>query len=207
MVTGCKSFMGRRRDVKSILDKANKQGWKKSIADHTKWWRSYWSQSSISLPDSVLERQWYLEQYKFGAASRRGAPPISLQAVWTADNGRIPPWKGDFHHDLNTQLSYWPCYSSNHLEEGLAFLDWLWKIKPQAEAYTKDYYDSDGLNVPGVTTLDGSPMGGWIQYSLGPDRLSLAGPSFLSALALQYGRTISGSTGLSVDLGCGTFSQ
>jgi len=162
------SWNDEKRDIKSILEAANRQGWKKTFDDHSDWWHSYWSQSSISLPDSVLEHQWYLEQYKFGAASRRGAPPICLQAVWTADNGRIPPWKGDFHHDLNTQLSYWLCYSSNHLEEGMAFLDWLWKIKPQAETYTKDYYESDGLNVPGVTTLDGSPMGGWIQYSLGP---------------------------------------
>jgi len=162
------SWNNEMRDAKSIINSEIEKGWSKSLEEHEQWWRKYWSQSSISVPDSILERQWYLEQYKFGAASGLGAPPISLQAVWTADHGRIPPWKGDFHHDLNTQLSYWPCYSSNHLEEGLAFLDWLWKIKPTAEAYTKEYYDSDGLNVPGVTTLDGSPMGGWIQYSLGP---------------------------------------
>ena len=58
---------------------------------------NFWSQSGISLPDSVLNRQWYLEMYKLGAATGNGAPPISLQAVWTADNGKLPPWKGDFH--------------------------------------------------------------------------------------------------------------
>jgi alpha-L-fucosidase 2 len=26
----------------------------------------------------------------------------------------------------------------------------------------------DGLNVPGVTTISGKPMGGWIQYSMSP---------------------------------------
>jgi len=155
-------------DVQAILDGELHKGRNTSIKEHRSWWKTYWKQSSISLPDTLIERQWYLEQYKFGAASRRGAPPISLQAVWTADNGRIPPWKGDFHHDLNTQLSYWSCYSSNHLDEGLAFLDWLWKVKPVAEKYTKAYFKVEGLNVPGVSTLDGSPMGGWIQYSFGP---------------------------------------
>ena len=135
---------------------------------HTEWWQRFWHQSSIQLPDSVLERQWYRELYKFGSASRRGAPPITLQAVWTADNSRLPPWKGDFHHDLNTQLSYWPAYSSNHLEEGLAFLDWLWWCKPVAERYTKQYFGTSGLDFPGVSTLTGEPMGGWIQYSLSP---------------------------------------
>ena len=138
------------------------------LGKHRKWWRQFWQRSSIALPDSILERQWYLEMYKFGSASRRGSPPITLQAVWTADNSRLPPWKGDFHHDLNTQLSYWPCYSSNHLEEGLAFLDWLWSCKPVAEKYTRTYFGTEGLGFPGVSTLTGAPMGGWIQYSLSP---------------------------------------
>ena len=138
------------------------------LREHREWWQQFWQQSSIALPDSILEKQWYLEMYKFGSASRRGAPPITLQAVWTADNSRLPPWKGDFHHDLNTQLSYWPCYSANHLEEGLAFLDWLWWCKPVAEKYTRTYFGTEGLNFPGVSTLTGAPMGGWIQYSLSP---------------------------------------
>jgi len=135
---------------------------------HESWWKTYWEKSSVQLPDPVLERQWYRETYKFGSASRRGAPPITLQAIWTADNGSLPPWKGDFHNDLNTQLSYWPCYSANHLEEGLAFLDWLWRCRPEAERYTKTYFERPGLNFPGVATLAGRPMGGWIQYALSP---------------------------------------
>lgn len=140
----------------------------RDLASHQVWWKDFWSRSKVRLPDPVLEKQWYLETYKFGAASRRGSPPMTLQAVWTADDGGLPPWKGDFHNDLNTQLSYWPCYSGNRLEEGLAFLDWLWAIKPRCEAYTRRYFEVDGLNVPGVAALDGAPMGGWIQYSLGP---------------------------------------
>ena len=140
----------------------------RDLASHQAWWKDFWSRSKVKLPDPVLEKQWYLETYKFGAASRRGSPPITLQAVWTADDGGLPPWKGDFHNDLNTQLSYWPCYSGNRLEEGLAFLDWLWAIKPRCEAYTRRYFEVEGLNVPGVAALDGAPMGGWIQYSLGP---------------------------------------
>jgi len=25
-----------------------------------------------------------------------------LQGVWTAGEGKLPPWKGDYHHGLNT---------------------------------------------------------------------------------------------------------
>ena len=135
---------------------------------HIIWWKVFWNKSAIQVPDTLLEKQWYLEQYKFGSAARQGAPPISLQAVWTADNGRLPPWKGDFHHDLNTQLSYWPSYSGNHLEEGLSYFDHLDTNKNKYERYTKLYFGKEGLAVPGVTTLDGTEMGGWIQYSLSP---------------------------------------
>ena len=151
-----------------VLDHHFSKGFRKSYREHLEWWQEFWAKSSIQIPDSVLEKQWYLEQYKFGSAARSGTPPISLQAVWTADNGKLPPWKGDFHHDLNTQLSYWPAYSSNHLDLEEGFIDWLWKNMDTFKYYTKTYYETNGLNVPGVTTLTGDPMGGWIQYSFGP---------------------------------------
>jgi alpha-L-fucosidase 2 len=135
---------------------------------HVKWWVDFWSKSSISIPDELVQKQYYLEQYKLGSVARKGAPAITLQAVWTADNGSLPPWKGDFHNDLNTQLSYWPTYTSNHLAEGKTFTDWLWKVKGESEKYTKAYFGVDGLNIPGVVTLSGFPMGGWIQYSQSP---------------------------------------
>lgn len=135
---------------------------------HTKWWTNFWSKSSISIPDELVQKQYYLEQYKIGSVARKGAPAITLQAVWTADNGSLPPWKGDFHNDLNTQLSYWPTYTSNHLDEGKTFTDWLWKVKGESERYTKAYFGVKGINIPGVVTLNGYPMGGWIQYSMSP---------------------------------------
>jgi alpha-L-fucosidase 2 len=144
------------------------EGFSNELKLHEEWWRNYWSQSAVSVPDTILLKQWYLEMYKLGSATGNGAPPISLQAVWTADNGKLPPWKGDFHHDLNTQLSYWPAYSSNHMEQEEGFIDWLQKNKTEFEKYTQTYYGVAGLNVPGVTTLTGQPMGGWIQYSFGP---------------------------------------
>lgn len=136
--------------------------------EHLLWWKNYWAQSAIHLPDSLLQKQYYLELYKLGCVARAGAPAITLQAIWTADNGSLPPWKGDFHNDLNTQLSYWPAYTSNHLSEAATFTDWLWKTMPENKTFTKNYFGVDGLNVPGVETLHGYPMGGWIQYSLSP---------------------------------------
>ena len=151
-----------------IKDDIKETDFDEAFRGHEEWWNNFWSKSSICLPDSILEKQWYLEQYKFGSAARVNTPPVSLQAVWTADNGKLPPWKGDFHHDLNTQLSYWPAYSGNHLDLEEGFINWLWKYRETFKRYTRTYFGTSGMNVPGVTTLTGEPMGGWIQYSLSP---------------------------------------
>lgn len=150
--------------VKAALGAGFAASWQR----HKLWWRQYWAKSQLQVPQADVQRAWYLAQYFFGSTSRPGGPPVSLQAIWTADNGRLPPWKGDFHHDLNTQMSYWPAYTANRLEEAMVFPDYLDARKSTFTAYTQRYFGKEGLNVPGVTTLAGTEMGGWIQYSLSP---------------------------------------
>ena len=172
-ITGCWSISAHYPDkpeatqASNLVNLAQSVGYDQGRETLVSWWQEYWSKSGLKIPDEILEKQYYLEMYKFGAAARKGAPPISLQAVWTADNGKLPPWKGDFHHDLNTQLSYWPAYAGNHLDLEEGFLDWLWSVREEGRRYTRWFYEADGLNIPGVTTLTGVPMGGWIQYSFG----------------------------------------
>ena len=160
------------KDSKNPLKTARKncvdalgQGFGKMLAEHSKWWEEYWSKSDIRIPNKIIERQWYLETYKFGAAARIETPPISLQGPWTADNMKIPPWKGDYHHDLNTELCYWPCYSGNHLEGGLGFLQWLWDTKENARGWTKRFFDKPGLNIPMTSNINQEQIGGWHQYT------------------------------------------
>ncbi len=154
-----------RNEADLRVKKTLKNGFKKTLLRHKKWWTAYWRQSSVTVPNQLIERQWYLDTYKFGSASHQGCPPISLQAVWTADTGALPPWKGDFHHDLNTQLSYWPCYSANHLKEGLAYIDWLWQTRGEAKKFAQNFFQMPGINVPMTTDLEGKQIGGWHQYT------------------------------------------
>lgn len=158
------SSMGKEQAFE-LAREALGRGMASDYREHAAYWEDFHAQSSVSLPDTVLQKQYDNEMYKFGSASREDSYPISLQAVWTADNGKLPPWKGDYHHDLNTQLSYWPCYAGNHLREGLGYLNTLWDQREVYRAYTREYFGTEGLNIPGVCTLTGRPMGGWIQYS------------------------------------------
>ncbi len=155
-------------EASDMVDKAMEDGMKAHKKSHAKWWADFYAKSSISIPDETIEYQYYNEIYKMGSIARENSYPISLQSIWTADNGKLPPWKGDYHHDLNTQLSYWPFYTGNYLTEGYGYLNTLWNQRDKNKEYTKDFFGVEGLNVPGVATLEGSPMGGWCQYSMGP---------------------------------------
>lgn len=154
-------------DALSEVESALGRGLAADYKSHKQYWDGYWSQSWIKVPDEVIQRQYDSEMYKFASASRENSYPISLQAVWTADNGNLPPWKGDYHHDLNTQLSYWPAFTGNHLSESLGYINTLWNQRDVYKRYTRQYFGTEGMNVPGVCTLTGEPMGGWIQYAMG----------------------------------------
>lgn len=86
--------------------------------------------------------------------------------MWTADEESLPPWKGDYHHDLNTQFSYLHYLKANHLEEGESFIDFLWNLVPQAKEFAKKFFDAPGICLPSVMSIDGKPLGGWVQYSI-----------------------------------------
>ena len=85
---------------------ALKAGYDRPRVRHAAWWAQFWEHSSVNVPEPEILRQYYLVRYFSGAASRRGAPPMPLQGVWSADAGSLPPWKGDYHNDLNTQMTY-----------------------------------------------------------------------------------------------------
>lgn len=153
-------------DAKKIVKELLLSGFHEALFSHTQWWRSFWDKSEISIPDKELEKQYYLSNYFLGSASRKGFFPMPLQGVWTADNDDLPPWKGDYHHDLNTQMTYWSYMKANHMEEGEVFIDFLLKIIPKARAVAKEFYETDGIIIPAVSTIDGGILGGWPPYSL-----------------------------------------
>ena len=154
--------------AQEVVQHALPRGFSRTLEESRKWWAGFWAKSSLHLPDSLIQRQYYRDMYKFGCVARADAPMISLQAIWTVDNGRLPPWKGDLHHDLNTQMSYWPAYTANHLDEASAYWRHLESNELAHYDYTRRYFGTTGLNVPGVETLTGEPMGGWIQYACSP---------------------------------------
>ena len=154
--------------AKKRASSALARGFEKELVGHKQWWLDFWSKSDINLPSLKHERYYRLMQYYYGSASRKGAPPMPLQGVWTADTSGLPPWKGDYHHDMNTQMIYWAYYASGRYECGESLIDFQLNLEPVHRKFAKDFYGVDGILVPGVMGFDGQPLCGWGQYSLSP---------------------------------------
>ncbi len=154
--------------AKEIVKQALNEGFDQLLKSHMQWWSRYWAKSSVSIPSPEIERCYIGAQYYYGSASRKGHAPMPLQGLWTADEGTLPPWKGDYHNDLNTQMTYWAYQTANHLDEGACFLDFLWNRMDVFRAFARDFYAASGACVPGVMDFQGHPLGGWPQYSLSP---------------------------------------
>lgn len=155
--------IGRER----ILD-ALGSGYNQLLEPHKRWWKQFWSKSAVTLPDERIEKLYYFGQYLYGAASRRGAPPMPLQGVWTEAEKMLPPWKGDYHHDMNTEMAYSAYQTANRLDSGLSFLDYMWDLLPVHRDHAKKFLNTDGACVPGMMALDGRLIAGWAQYITGP---------------------------------------
>ena len=77
---------------------------------HISWWHHYYTKSFISIPDPVLNSFYWIQMYKLAAASRKNKPLIDLMGPWMAST----PWPGNWWN-LNTELTYSPLYTANHL--------------------------------------------------------------------------------------------
>jgi alpha-L-fucosidase 2 len=65
-------------------------------------------------------------------------------------------------------MTYMAYQAAGHFDEGLSYLDFLWDRRPRFQRFAREFYGTGGLATPGVMTLAGAPLAGWVQYSLSP---------------------------------------
>ena len=117
-------------------------------------WRKFNAVSSLSVPDAEMQRLYDLTMYLYGAGARRGNPPLALQGLWTADNGKLPPWHGDYHNDLNTEMTYWAAGPAGHVEVLEAFADFYIDRLPEFCAFCRKIFDVFKYIIPVDTESD-----------------------------------------------------
>ncbi len=81
---------------------------------HEAWWRDFWEESSISVPEEPLaERYWYLSHYLMACCCQSGKFAPGLFGNWVTTD--FPAWCGDYHLNYNYEAPWWGLYSSNHI--------------------------------------------------------------------------------------------
>jgi alpha-L-fucosidase 2 len=130
------------------MDEALKLGKETLYEQHRAWWHEYWEKSALTIPDPRLENLYYAEMYKL-ACNTIGQVPVTTQGVWNNQGVRNSssegPQKIQPHHlDLNIQESYWPVYTSNHLELGNSLYEVFFEMLPRLQGFCRDFYGWDG---------------------------------------------------------------
>lgn len=90
-------------------------------------------------PDPDLEALLYqYARYLMISSSRPGDMPANLQGMW--NNRNNPPWRCDYHSDVNVEMNYWFVDAANLSECFSPFSEWLQSIIPvRREATRKEF--------------------------------------------------------------------
>ncbi|NJL70737.1 MAG: hypothetical protein HC888_03555 [Candidatus Competibacteraceae bacterium] len=81
-------------------------------------------------------------RYLMIGSSRPGTLPANLQGVW--NNRMNPPWRGDYHLNINIQMNYWLTGSTNLLECQEPLIDLLELLQKNGRKTAQAYFNADG---------------------------------------------------------------
>ncbi len=81
---------------------------------HEQWWRAFWDESFVEIPDKALEQRYYLSNYVLASASRVQDFPPGLFGWVTSDD---PMWQGDYHTNYNHVATFYGLYAGNHIAQ------------------------------------------------------------------------------------------
>ena len=104
-------------------------------------------------------------RYLLLTSSRKGTLPANLQGIWNAKND--PPWRCDYHLNINLEMNYWPAYVTGLSEEAEPFLQYIASLrKPGRPVAAKTL---------GVGSGDAEEPTGWVAYTRA-NSLGMCGP-------------------------------
>ncbi|MEP4809561.1 MAG: glycoside hydrolase family 95 protein [Luteolibacter sp.] len=94
-------------------------------------------------PDPDLEELLFQHaRYLMISCSRPGAMPANLQGLWNESNS--PPWRSDYHSDVNIQMNYWFVDAANLSECFLPLAEWVNSIRDVRKEATQKEFGARG---------------------------------------------------------------
>ena len=163
------------------LDAAARRGWEALLTEHERDYRNLFDRLDLGLggafstlttdrrlaayqvgqPDLGLEELLFqYGRYLLIASSRAGGLPANLQGKWNDSNN--PPWRGDYHTDVNVEMNYWPAGPANLNECFEPFASWINSIRPVRTAATQKEFGHRGWLMRGESGLFGGSTWDWV---------------------------------------------
>jgi alpha-L-fucosidase 2 len=89
--------------------------------------------------DPALESLFFqYGRYLLISSSRPGSLPANLQGLW--NNSNNPPWRSDYHSNINIQMNYWPAEVTNLSECALPFFDYVNSLRGVRREATREHF-------------------------------------------------------------------
>jgi len=152
------------RRLSEQLAKAVGTPYKKLKSDHIREYRSFYDRFEIELPvnaNSLLPTDERLDayakdhsdqafeallvhyaRYLMISSSRPGSLPANLQGLWNESNN--PPWRCDYHSDVNVQMNYWFVDQCNLSECFQPYADYQYSVREVRSENTKKKFGVRG---------------------------------------------------------------
>ena len=99
-------------------------------------------------------------RYLMISCSRPGSLPANLQGLWNQDNN--PPWRSDYHSDVNIQMNYWFVDQANLSECFTPLSEWLYSVVPVKREATKRKYGVRGWVHRSENGIFGGASSNWV---------------------------------------------
>lgn len=109
---------------------------------HKAWWEKFWSESYVSINDTLIEKHYYLSNYNLASFSRDTDFPPSI--FGTCITRERPYWNGDYHLNYNHLAPYYGLFSSNHIEQAIPCNITLLEQQKRGEYYSKKVCNIEG---------------------------------------------------------------
>lgn len=176
------------QQIVETIEKASSKGYEQLLATHKSDYKFFFDRVHLDLggKESAIPTNQLLASYKQGnynpyleelffqygrylliSSSRKGSLPPTLQGVW--NQYEVAPWNGNYTHNINIQMNYWPVFTTNLAELFESYVDYHKGYRKLSEEVAEDYIQSHNLSHDSAQQSDN----GWIigtsgsPYSIG----------------------------------------
>jgi alpha-L-fucosidase 2 len=100
-------------------------------------------------------------RYLLISSSRPGGLPANLQGKW--NDSLQPPWRSDYHTDVNIQMNYWPADVANLSECFQPYAAWLNSIREVRKEATRQAFGTRGWTMRAENGIFGGSTWQWVE--------------------------------------------